>query len=132
MIGTSTVKAYMHGFFIDLRLYEKAKAITNPFDYDNFRRQQIQTKIEKERSTRIGTLKKLPKINKNLAQKLLTSEELADKKKKSKSGREGVTEENPTGDNRFKDLFVDADYEVDEAGVEYRLRHPAVVRNLQK
>lgn len=25
LIGTDTLKAYMHGFFVDLRLYEKVK-----------------------------------------------------------------------------------------------------------
>jgi ribosome biogenesis protein ENP2 len=34
LIGTNVLKAYMHGFFIDLRLYEKAKAIANPFQFD--------------------------------------------------------------------------------------------------
>ena len=37
LIGTSMLRAYMHGFFVDNRLYGKAKAIAQPFSYEKYR-----------------------------------------------------------------------------------------------
>lgn len=34
LIGTSLLRGYMHGFFMDIRLYNKAKEVANPFAYD--------------------------------------------------------------------------------------------------
>jgi ribosome biogenesis protein ENP2 len=31
------LRAYMHGFFVDNRLYGKAKAIAEPFSYEKYR-----------------------------------------------------------------------------------------------
>lgn len=53
LIGTSVLRAYMHGYFVDLRLYEKAKSIANPFAYEEYLHQQRQAKLEAERSGRI-------------------------------------------------------------------------------
>ncbi len=43
----------MHGFFVDLRLYEKAKAISNPFAYEEYLEEQRKSKLEAERASRI-------------------------------------------------------------------------------
>ncbi|KAG9295815.1 hypothetical protein G9A89_009044 [Geosiphon pyriformis] len=119
LIGTNLLKAYMHGFFIDLRLYEKAKALANPFAYAEYRQRVIKEKIEKNRESRIQATKKIPKVNKELASRLLHEEE--NKKKKSKR-----TAVNPLKDERFGELFTNPDYEVDENTIEYRLLHPTV------
>ena len=37
LMGTALLRAYMHGFFIDARLYAKAKAIAKPFDYEEYK-----------------------------------------------------------------------------------------------
>jgi len=34
LIGTNLLRAYMHGFFMDVRLYNKAKDIANPFAFE--------------------------------------------------------------------------------------------------
>lgn len=130
LIGTNLVKAYMHGFFLDLRLYQKAKAIANPFEYEAFKKAQVDTRIQKERQTRISAIKKLPKINRALAEKLLVEED-DDKKKSGKQRKKEAhrvqgTAENPIGDDRFAALFEDEDFQVDEEDVEYKLRHPSL------
>ncbi|KAJ1549237.1 hypothetical protein HK405_007305, partial [Cladochytrium tenue] len=51
LIGTNLLKAYMHGFFVDLRLYQKAKAIADPFEYAEHRKKLIASKVEEERKT---------------------------------------------------------------------------------
>ncbi len=52
-IGTNLLRAYMHGYFIDLRLYEKAKSISNPFAYEEYMEEQRKAKLEAERESRI-------------------------------------------------------------------------------
>ena len=53
LIGTSVLRAYMHGYFVDLRLYEKAKSIANPFAYEEYMAEQRRVKLEAERAGRI-------------------------------------------------------------------------------
>lgn len=71
LLGTNLLRAYMHGFFIDHRLYAKAKAMTNPFAYEEYRQKTIREKMDAERAARISVKKKLPKVNKELAARLL-------------------------------------------------------------
>lgn len=61
LVGTPLLRAYMHGFFIDNRLYGKAKAIADPFAYDAYRAKRVAAKLEEERRSRISLVKKLPK-----------------------------------------------------------------------
>jgi ribosome biogenesis protein ENP2 len=68
LIGSKVICAYMHGFFIDQRLYEKAKAIANPFAYEQYRQEQIRNKILKDQETRIhADPSALIRANKSLA-----------------------------------------------------------------
>ena len=43
------LRAYMHGFFIDNRLYGKAQALAAPFSYDKYRQEKISQRLEAER-----------------------------------------------------------------------------------
>ena len=58
-MGTKLLRAYMHGYFVDQRLYKKAKAITMPFAYDQYRQERVQQKLEEERRTRIAVERKV-------------------------------------------------------------------------
>lgn len=62
LMGTPMLRAYMHGFFVDNRLYEKAKILTDPFAYETYRAQRVQKKIDEERKSRISLVRKLPKV----------------------------------------------------------------------
>ncbi len=44
------------------RLYGKAKALMDPFAYETYRQQRIAKKVEDERGSRIGLVRKLPKV----------------------------------------------------------------------
>ncbi|KAG2198085.1 WD40-repeat-containing domain protein [Mucor mucedo] len=114
LMGTNVLKAYMHGFFVDLRLYEKARLIANPFAYDEYRDRAVKDKIEKERGSRIRAVKQLPSVNKALAKQLMAE--------KSSGAKKGDV----MGDNRFADLFEDPDFQVDERSKEFQLLHPSV------
>ena len=122
LVGTNLLKAYMHGFFVDLRLYEKARAIANPFAYDDFKKRLAKERIEKETESRISAVRKLPKVNKGVAQRLLANA------KPPKDGEEDkeVVAKNPLGDSRFADMFTNPDFEVDEDVPEFARYHPSV------
>ena len=62
LIGTSLMRAYMHGYFVDNRLWHKARSLAEPCAYDTYRQQRVQQKVEEERKSRIGLVKKLPKV----------------------------------------------------------------------
>jgi ribosome biogenesis protein ENP2 len=54
LLGTHLIRAYMHGFFIDNRLYHKARARVAPFEYEAFRAKRVAEKIEEERQSHIS------------------------------------------------------------------------------
>jgi hypothetical protein len=62
LVGTSLLRAYMHGYFIDNRLYGRAKALADPFAYDTYRQQRVEKKLAEERKSRISIRRKLPKV----------------------------------------------------------------------
>jgi ribosome biogenesis protein ENP2 len=118
MIGSDVLKAYMHGYFVDIRLYNKAKSIVDPFAYEEYRKSKIKEKIDKERGTRVQK-KKLPKVNKDLAEKLL-------------SGKKGLSEANPLGDDRFAAMFSNPEFAIDQESEEYKFLHPVISKQEKK
>lgn len=126
LIGTNLLHAYMHGFFMDYRLYNKAKAMADPFAYETYRRLRIQEKLDAERAARITIKKKLPKVNRKLAERLLAgideNAEMGDVKtagRRTRSHGSDLLE-----DDRFKAMFIDEAFQVDEESTEYKLLHP--------
>jgi ribosome biogenesis protein ENP2 len=122
LIGTNVLRAYMHGYFMDIRLFKKAKEIIEPFNYEQYKRSKIKTIIDSERINRVKVTK-LPKINKELAQKILDD---AKEKKKPK------VSSNLLDDQRFSLLFTNADYQIDANSEEYRLLNPVVQKANEK
>ncbi|GLD92715.1 hypothetical protein PINS_up001294 [Pythium insidiosum] len=143
LVGTPLLKAYMHGFFMDARLYAKVKAIAEPFAYDQWRKDRLQAKLEAKQANRITIQRRLPKVNRAVAERLL----LAEQKKKSKKTDDGDEDEdenedastsatdafaNPLGDDRFARMFTSKDFEIDEESDTYRLLHPNAANNKQQ
>lgn len=104
---------------MDVRLYKKAKSVANPFEFEEYQRRKIRETIEKDRGNRVQ-LDNLPKVNKDLALKLM-GDETSNKKKKE--GRQSLLK-----DDRFKALFENPDFEVDKNTDEYRLLNPVLSR----
>ncbi|XP_057735437.1 uncharacterized protein LOC130950854 [Arachis stenosperma] len=131
LIGTNLLRAYMHGYFINYALYKKAKALADPFEYEAYIEQQKREKMEAERASRITIRKKLPKINRKLAARLLKSEEAEnenrdagdDENKKSSKKKKGLIMED-LQDERFKAIFTNKEYEIKETSDEYLALHP--------
>lgn len=115
LIGTQMLRAYMHGFFIDNRLYSKAKAISDPFAYESYKKKKIEEKLEEERKSRIGTKKKLPKVNATTAARLIIEGESKSQKK---------PETNLLEDSRFAAMFEDPEFTIDVTSEDYRQLHP--------
>lgn len=136
MIGTPLLKAYMHGFFMDARLYGKVKAIAEPFAYADYRKQKLQEKLEAKQKNRISIQRRLPKVNRAVAERLLEAEAKAKKKqgKKQKDGEDPETPAfaNPMADDRFSRMFTSKDFEVDEESDTYRLLHPNAANTKKK
>ncbi|XP_012284863.1 nucleolar protein 10 isoform X2 [Orussus abietinus] len=117
--GTNLLKAYMHGYFMDIRLYRKARDVSRPFAFEEYKKKRIRQKIEEECASRVQ-VQKLPKVNKELALKMLDTEKNDNPKKKKK------TTENLLKDDRFKALFTNPDFQVDTNSEEYSLLKPVV------
>ena len=169
LIGTKLLRASMHGFFIDLRLYKKAKSIADPFAYENYRKQKIDAALKSQEGSRIAVRKKLPKVNADLASRLreqaagrgsaraapqnddidsdddqeCEEEEEEEEgvrrkdmtpaeRKRLKRERARATEaEAILGDDRFKAMFQDERFQVDQESAEYRILHPNAERSME-
>lgn len=120
LIGTNLLRAYMHGFFIDMRLYNKAKAIVDPFAFERYRKEKIRQQIEANRPKRLQINSKLPQVNQDLALKIMDEQNTVVKNKKNAASL--------LQDNRFKAMFENPDFQVDKNADEYRLLNPILTR----
>lgn len=148
LVGTPALKPYMHGYFLSLQLYDTARAIANPFAYAEYREKVLRDKMDKLAESRIRAPKKNAavsvKVNKSLAERV-TREQAREKaraeKKRAKQKTAApdhqeedivdhmdVDVEKPglINDPRFKALFEDPDFEVDEASREFALVNPSL------
>lgn len=116
--GTNLLRSYMHGHFIDIRLYNKVKKTSGQFSVDNYKSGKIQKVIDAAVPNRVAVKPAdLPKYNQKIASHYLSSDF---KNKKNQS--------NLLEDNRFKGMFEDPDFIVDESTDDYRLVRPVLAR----
>ncbi|KAI0317950.1 hypothetical protein OF83DRAFT_1171526 [Amylostereum chailletii] len=154
LVGTPALKPYMHGYFVSLKLYDAARVIANPYVYEEHRAKLVQEKMDKLAEGRIRARKDQPsvKVNKALAEKVAKDEDRARKQVERKAHRRqdaGETEadrapdggmktgiETPTPtqtqtgvlhDPRFKALFEDPEFEVDQESREFALLNPSTI-----
>ena len=151
LIGTANLRPYMHGFFVDLRLYTKARAVANPFAYAEYRERLVTERLEKERESRIrskdGTKPKSANVNatvtvnRDLVSRLRAREDKDERRRARKvpNGAGDVPsgdkeEEAPKSDGRvtslledtrFKAMFTDTDFEIDTTTREFALLNPS-------
>ena len=117
LIGTSLLRAYMHGFFVDARLYNKVYSLAKPYSLDRFMKEKISQKLEEKRTKRVQLKSVLPKVNKDLFMKL-KDQDVSMKKKKAS--------EDLLKDDRFGALFDDERFAVDTTEEAYRLLNPVL------
>ncbi|KAM8715259.1 hypothetical protein ACLKA7_002329 [Drosophila subpalustris] len=122
LIGTNLLKGYMHGYFMNVRLYNKAKAVVEPFAFDRFRKEKVRQEIESERKSRLQIESKLPKVNKELALKIMDEEANPSNSAKQRNMPSLLQ------DSRFKAMFENTDFAVSKDAEEYRLLAPVLNR----
>lgn len=108
LVGTNLLRAYMHGFFMDMKLYAKAKSVANPHTFEEYRRNKIKQRLADEKTNRVQLLNALPKVNRRLAVKILQKKEQSIASK-SETGRPTALE-----DSRFKAMFENPDFDIKE------------------
>ncbi|CCL99104.1 uncharacterized protein FIBRA_01118 [Fibroporia radiculosa] len=156
LVGTPALKPYMHGYFVSLQLYDTARVIANPYVYAEHRERVVRDKMEKLAESRIRTRKDVGvKVNKALAEKIRKEEERAQKREERRKAKKvhedeetdgeaeeamDVDEEDDKGkkekpnllsDPRFKELFENPEFEVDENTREFALLNPSTVARRQ-
>ena len=102
LLGTHLVKPYLHGFFIEMKLYKKLHALTLPFDYEVERKKEREAKFKKLYGDRI-VIKNRRKYNSAIAEK-------------SEIGQKIVR------DGRFDKMFEDENYIVENADEVYKIK----------
>lgn len=113
LIGTPYLRAYMHGFFIDLRLYNKIKEIARPDEYNEFIQNKIKEQMEKKRASRISA-KPSGKSSRKINQKFLN--EISQKNLNVAA--------NVVSDPRFSRMFTDSNMLVDNMSEAYKRIRP--------
>mmetsp|Transcript_19556 Transcript_19556/g.41184 ORF Transcript_19556/g.41184 Transcript_19556/m.41184 type:complete len:784 (+) Transcript_19556:219-2570(+) len=123
LIGTPLLKAYMHGFFMDINLYNKVRAVANPFEYEEYRKKKVKERLEAKRASRIapkrGNKTKQTSVNPDLADRL---ENRAKANTKAGKAAKGIL-----SDDRFGNLFSNKDFEIDEEDENFKMRNPSGV-----
>ena len=145
LLGTPALKPYMHGYFLSLRLYDTARAIANPFAYAEHREKILREKMDKLAESRIRAPKNAAanvKVNRGLAQRIYREQAMENVRAEKKKAKRGAPEEDEGDDRmdveeitekpglindpRFKALFEDPDFEVDETSREFALVNPSL------
>jgi len=49
LIGTPMLKSSMHGYFMELKAYQKLLASNDPFAYEKFKKEQVEKRLSKQR-----------------------------------------------------------------------------------
>jgi len=119
LVGTQLMRAHMHGYFMDIRLYRKASSARAPDSLETLKQQMIKKKLVEQKARRVQLKSSLPNVNKDLFMKLKDQE-----KKDKKPLKKGDL----LGDDRFGALFTNPEFEVDQNEEAYRLLNPVVAR----
>ncbi|KAL4527757.1 hypothetical protein Ndes2437A_g02896 [Nannochloris sp. 'desiccata'] len=129
LVGTPMLRAYMHGFFVDNRLYHKAKAIVDPFAYDTYPRILVEQQQEEQAAAKEAAG---GSNGGNIEDEFLGLDDNSDvnltaaaakKRKKNAAAAGGMS---LLEDDRFKVMFEDPEFAVDERSAEYKALHPNV------
>lgn len=54
--GTDLLRAYMHGYFMDIRLYRKARDVMKPFEFEEYKKRRIREKIKDDCVSRVQVI----------------------------------------------------------------------------
>jgi len=122
MVGSPYLRAYMHGFFMDVRLYRKVRAVANPQSYKEYVKERVQKKREERQASRISKPKKsTSRLNKQMAERFLVDQEQARARIAAGAGDADADGADLAGrlDPRFAALVESSEFDIDESSAEY-------------
>lgn len=64
----------MHGYFMDYKLYNKMVTISDPDAYERWKKEEVKRKMEEKKEKKIIIKRNLPKVNKELAERIMSEE----------------------------------------------------------
>jgi len=130
LIGSSLLRAYMHGFFMDARLYQRLKTVANPNAYEEYLQQEVEKKIAAKRNDRITVARKLPKVNMQFAKVLLQQPKVKRvlREAEVQENKDQVQDvyANPLADDRFAKIFQDQNFAIDVRAQCLKLFAPSI------
>lgn len=129
LVGTPLLRGYMHGFFMNVNLYNRVKAVADPFEYEVYQKKKLKERLDAKRSSRIA-----PKESDMRSPKAAVNPELAERlqHKAEDTTKAGKVAKNVLGDDRFGNLFTNPDFQINEDDEDFRLRNPSGVAAVQK
>lgn len=130
LIGTNLLRAHMHGYFMDIRLYNRAMALIKP-DPKQVKRRHLKEKMEKESMALPqpkDELSSKAKVNKDFAKVLQQSTQLKGKKGQEKAEIASTILE----DDRFSAMFKEKEYVIDQSSETYLKMVAAADRQKEK
>ncbi|CAL5044920.1 unnamed protein product [Urochloa decumbens] len=130
-IGSNAVKVHLHGFIVRHELYKKQRREIEPVEYEAIKEEIKKKKIEAQRKSRITQVARIPKVNRQILDSIIQEEmnadmENADKSSKKKKERKIKGYKDLLEDDRFKEMFENKDFQIDEQSKEYLALHPQV------
>jgi len=105
LVGTPYLRAYMHGFWMDARLYRKVLDIANPYGYKEYVQDRIKRKREEQQQSRITKSNRGPKVNKFFHERYL---------------------QDLKADDRFSAIMNNPEFQIDPNHEEYQKKNPPV------
>ncbi|CAN6166404.1 unnamed protein product [Urochloa humidicola] len=128
-IGSNAVKVHLHGFIVRYELYKKQRREIEPVEYEAIKEEIKKKKLEAQRKSRITHLTRIPKVNRQILDNIIEEEmnadtENADKSNKKKKERKLKGYKDLLEDDRFKEMFENKDFQIDEQSKEYLALHP--------
>lgn len=117
LIGTPMLKAHLHGFFIEMRAYQKLLSVADPFAYERYRKELIASKLNQMREKRIQLpTNKQAEVNREFVNELM--------KKAGDKNKSGQAAETLMSDSRFGKMFTESEFKIDRNSEAYKLIKP--------
>lgn len=118
LIGSKFLKPYMHGYFMEVKMFQKLKMASEPFAYEEYRKKKIAEKVASKRKMRVTPRQPKVAANENLHKKLLTDVDDGGDALASQKGKKAADKASALlADARFGQLFSNPDFEIEETKV---------------
>lgn len=114
----------MHGFVVKSKMYDKLKLESSSFSYNQYKKDKLKTQLDEQMKNRIYVKNNQSRVNEGVITKIREDgskqERLSKKQVKDMQAKDALIE-----DSRFKSMFEDKNFQVDETSDAFRARHPA-------